>query len=57
MLATGEDDPVCDPAALRAFYEKLGTHKRFRAFPGMKHETWNEIGRDNVYRAVVDWLF
>jgi lysophospholipase len=55
-LAVGEDDPIVDPAAVKRFFESLATHKRYLAFPRTKHEIFNDTGRAEVYKALVEWV-
>jgi len=55
-LAVGEDDPVVDPAAVRTFFDKLVTHKRFVSFPETKHEIFNDTSRRDAYRALAEWI-
>lgn len=55
-LAVGADDPIVDPAAVREFYSRLGTHKRFLEFPENKHEILNETGRSRCYETIAAWF-
>ena len=53
----GDADPVAAPAAVRAFYESAGAKdKRFKAYPGMRHEPLSELGREEVYRDIGGWI-
>ena len=57
LMVLGADDPVIDPDVSRAAFESLGSKdKTLVVFPGMLHEPLNEIGREQVYAAIVDWL-
>jgi alpha-beta hydrolase superfamily lysophospholipase len=55
-LSIGADDPIVDAAALRAYFESLGTHKKFLTFSNMKHEAFNEINRRECYEALIAWF-
>jgi lysophospholipase len=57
LLIQGEQDPVADAAAARLFYERLGSEdKSYLSFPAMRHETHREVGRAEVWDAMVRWL-
>lgn len=57
LMVLGGDDPIIDPVVSRAAFEAIGSaDKTLIVFPGMLHEPLNEIGRDQVYAALVDWL-
>jgi lysophospholipase len=57
LLIQGEQDAVADPAAARLFYERLGSEdKTFFPAPTMRHETHREIGRADLWAAIVRWL-
>lgn len=57
----GENDPVGDMGAgvmrcVRAF-EKVGMKDvAWKLYPGMRHETLNEFGKELVYQDVLAWL-
>lgn len=53
----GGDDSIASAEQTRKFFEQVGsTDKRFREFPGMRHEPLNELGRDEVVRDIVGWI-
>jgi len=57
LITHGEADPVIDPAGSRAFYQACGAvDKTLRTFPGLRHETQNDAGRDEVIATWVRWL-
>lgn len=57
LLLVGGQDPVIDPAAVREFFERLGSeHKMMHIYPKMLHEPLNELGREQVYDDVTRWL-
>jgi alpha-beta hydrolase superfamily lysophospholipase len=55
-LAVGAEDPIVDPAAIRQYFDALGTHKSFLEFPHSKHEIFNEVARERAYEAVASWF-
>lgn len=56
FLAVGQEDPIVDPAAVRDFYSRIRTHKRFLEMPNAKHEILNEIDREDLYAQVAGWF-
>ena len=57
LLIHGSADPVTSVAASEEFYERLGSDdKKLSIYPGMLHETHNEIGREQVIEEVLAWL-
>ena len=57
LLILGGDDPIVDPEASRLAFEGLGSSdKTLIVYPGMLHEPFNEVGREEVYAALVAWL-
>jgi alpha-beta hydrolase superfamily lysophospholipase len=57
FIFCGSNDGVAAPAAARAFFEKVGsTDKKFKEYPGMLHEPMNELGREEVFRDISNWI-
>jgi len=57
LVLVGGDDPIADPGAARAFYSSVGSKdKRFERYEGMRHEIFNERGRDRPIADTVAWL-
>jgi alpha-beta hydrolase superfamily lysophospholipase len=57
LMILGGSDPVVDPDASRTVFERLGSSdKTLLLFPGMRHEPFNELGREKVLEDVVAWL-
>ncbi len=57
FLIHGADDPVTSAAATREFFERAGSpDKTLKIYPGMLHETFNEIGREMVFADVIAWI-
>lgn len=53
----GEKDPVASTPTTRAFFEHLGApDKRFKEYPGMLHECLNEIGKEEVFADISQWI-
>ncbi len=56
LLMHGTADPITDPEASREFCERAGEWCTLRLWPDMYHEVHNEIGREEVYQALIAWL-
>ena len=49
-------DPVVSVARTEQWIRRSGPHVEVLRLPGTLHEPHNDIGRDDVYRRVADWL-
>ncbi len=57
LMLLGGSDPVIDPEITRRFFEQLANpDKTLHLYPGMLHEPFNELGRQNVLADVQSWL-
>ena len=57
LLLHGDADPVTSHHASCEFLEKAGsTDKTLRIFPGSRHETHNDLDREQVIREIADWI-
>lgn len=57
FILCGSADGVAAPAAARSFFETLGSgDKKFKEYPGMRHEPLNELGRAEVFRDISGWI-
>ncbi|MBJ6764030.1 lysophospholipase [Myxococcaceae bacterium JPH2] len=57
FVLCGSEDGVAAPTAARAFFEAAGTaDKKFKEYPGMRHEPLNEVGREEVFRDISGWI-
>jgi acylglycerol lipase len=57
LMLLGGQDTVTDPAAARAFFDRVGTEdKTLAIYPKMMHEPLNEIGRGQVLDDVLRWI-
>lgn len=53
----GGEDKLVDPASSRYIYEHASSaDKTLRIFDGLYHEVFNEIGKEEIYQLVADWL-
>ena len=61
LLLAGEDDPVGGfGQEVKLTYETLNSHGiidiDMKMYKGMRHEILNETGKENVYKAVLNWI-
>lgn len=57
LLLHGDDDPVTSHHATCEFFERAGSaDKTLRIFPASRHETHNDLDRDQVLREAGDWI-
>lgn len=49
LLQIPENDPIVNSAEARQFYDRLGcAEKDIFVYPGLRHEIYNDLGRENV---------
>lgn len=57
LMMHGAEDPACDPAAAKEFFERLGAaDKTLHVYPGMFHEVFNEVGKERVLADMTSWM-
>jgi alpha-beta hydrolase superfamily lysophospholipase len=57
LLLHGDNDPVTSHRATAEFFERAGSRdKTLRIFPGARHETHNEMDREQLLKEVGDWM-
>jgi alpha-beta hydrolase superfamily lysophospholipase len=57
LMLLGTDDPVIDARFSGAVFDTLGSRdKTLRLYPGMLHEPLNELGREQVFDDIAEWL-
>ena len=57
LVLQGEADSVADPAAAAEFVERAGsTDKQLVVYPAMRHEVFNEQGRERPIGDAVAWI-
>ncbi|MCI9224920.1 MAG: alpha/beta hydrolase [Acutalibacter sp.] len=61
FLIAGDQDPVgnygAGPRQVADWLQAAGVHSvQLKLYPGMRHEVLNEIGREEVYGDVLEWL-
>lgn len=57
LMILGGSDPVIDPETSRRVFDRLGaSDKTLLLFPAMRHEPFNELGREQVFEDMISWL-
>jgi len=57
LLLHGSDDPLCPIEGSRAFHGGVRVPgSAFRAYPGLRHEIFNEPERGAVFEDLLEWL-
>jgi alpha-beta hydrolase superfamily lysophospholipase len=57
LVMTGSEDPVADPAAGQAFYQRTGAaDKTLKSYPNLLHELLREREREAVFSDVMTWI-
>jgi alpha-beta hydrolase superfamily lysophospholipase len=57
LLLVGGQDPIICPKATREFYDRIASEdKTLLLYPQMLHEPLNELGREQVFDDLADWL-
>ncbi len=55
-LAHGSADPICPVAGSDQFAQQLGSKVTYKRWDGLFHETHNELEKDVVIAAMLDWV-
>jgi alpha-beta hydrolase superfamily lysophospholipase len=51
------EDRIASAVVSRRWFETLTTpDKRFREWPSMRHEIFNELGKEDVYAETSRWI-
>jgi alpha-beta hydrolase superfamily lysophospholipase len=57
LVFLGSDDTVASVAATKAFYGTIASaDKTYKEYPGMRHETMNDLRRDEVWKDISNWI-
>ncbi len=56
-LLYGTNDPVADPAYAEALFDRVASEdKTVRAYRDLLHECFNEVGREQVFADLAEWI-
>ncbi len=57
LIVHGGDDKITATEGSREFFERLDLKdKQLKVYPGYFHETFNEVGKEKVFRDIEQWL-
>lgn len=57
LIFHGEADKICPPKGSQLLYDGVGsTDKTLKFYPGLYHETHNELEKETVLANIVNWL-
>ncbi len=56
-MFNGGNDPLVSSPAGKAFFDTIGSaDKQYKEYPGMLHETMNELGKEEVLADIARWI-
>lgn len=56
LILAGTDDRLIDPAGSVALHDKARSRSELRLLEGRYHEPFNDIGNEEVFAMISDWL-
>ena len=57
LLMHAGDDVICHPQGTEEFFKRIPIRdKTFKLYEGFYHELFNEIGREQVFRDMEEWI-
>jgi lysophospholipase len=57
FVLCGSSDPIASSKTAREFFDLIGSpDKQFKEYPGMRHEPFNEVGKEEVWKDVASWI-
>ena len=56
MIVAGADDPLIDPSGSEELHRRAPSMSELRIFPDRYHESFNDLGSDEVFAAIAEWL-
>ena len=56
LILAGSDDNLIDPAGSRDLHAQAPTMSELHVFEGRLHEPFNDIGNEEVFQMIADWL-
>ncbi|HVH62187.1 MAG TPA: lysophospholipase [Candidatus Dormibacteraeota bacterium] len=56
LILAGSDDRLIDPEGSRLLHERTPRVSRFELLPGRYHEPFNDLGSDQVFALIADWM-
>ncbi|MBI2980855.1 MAG: alpha/beta hydrolase, partial [Deltaproteobacteria bacterium] len=57
LLMHGDADRICSAEATKEFFQKMTVKdKVLKIYPGLYHELFNEVGKEDVFHDMVEWI-
>jgi Lysophospholipase len=56
LILAGTDDPLVDPAGSRQLHEQAPSMSTLNLLEGRYHEPFNDLGSEEVFQLIADWL-
>ena len=56
LILAGTDDLLVDPAGSQELRTRSASTSELKLLPGRYHEPFNDLGSDEVFAAIADWL-
>lgn len=56
LILAGSDDNLIDPAGSRDLHAQARSMSELRIFDGRLHEPFNDLGSEEVFQVIADWL-
>lgn len=57
LITHGSEDIICPSSLSKDLFERMKIeNKSYRLLPGLLHEPFNDIGREDFYRALEEWI-
>jgi alpha-beta hydrolase superfamily lysophospholipase len=56
LILAGTDDRLIDPAGSEALHAKTPGQSELRMLEGRYHEPFNDLGSDEVFALIAEWL-
>jgi alpha-beta hydrolase superfamily lysophospholipase len=56
LILAGSDDNLIDPAGSRDLHAQAPSMSELRVFEGRLHEPFNDLGSEEVFQGIADWL-
>jgi len=56
LILAGSDDNLIDPAGSRDLHAQARSMSELRVFEGRLHEPFNDLGSEEVFQVIADWL-
>jgi len=56
LIVAGSDDNLIDPAGSRELHAQAPSMSELHVFEGRLHEPFNDVGSEEVFQMIADWL-